>query len=356
MHASLSVKPMFAIACNWLLNLISGLSCSACRKMLKDSLKFAAGLFGFKPLSTWDESGSSCWSAAASAAPRALAFAAGLSDFALATGFSSAAKSAVMESCSTACWSIATECTVGAWNIWPMKLGSRKGSSGCSFLVGPGMVCVSCDSSCCMFWSCIIEAIAFVSNVPAHSGRGLRPLAGPDSSSGSSASEALLGALEPVFEAEPVSFWSFSGLWMSSHMCRSTSIEPPERLSNAVVARSVLRSTSRTCTGFLSFSAASPMNSWSCNISISSGLLSRRLLRRGSVLMSPRMKSKSFSRLCMAGDSSICCRMSGFCSTWRCKLASWLGSFSPSSNEPPSPPGPPAPPVSRWMVLFRSTP
>ena len=30
----------------------------------------------------------------------------------------------------------------------------------------PGMACTSCASSDCMFWSCIIAAMAFVSKVP----------------------------------------------------------------------------------------------------------------------------------------------------------------------------------------------
>mmetsp|Transcript_107097 Transcript_107097/g.302760 ORF Transcript_107097/g.302760 Transcript_107097/m.302760 type:complete len:225 (-) Transcript_107097:8-682(-) len=141
---------------------------------------------------------------------------------------------------------------------------------------------------------------------------------------------------------------------MSSHICLSTSNAPPPRVSSCCMERSVLRSTSRTCTGFRSDSVACLMKSWSSSIWWRSGQLSNMLVRRGSIFRRLRMKSWSFSRLCIAGDSSICCNMSGFCSTWRCSAPNWLGIWLMSMPLGPSPPA-----VwlwSRCMVLVRSTP
>mmetsp|Transcript_30419 Transcript_30419/g.83835 ORF Transcript_30419/g.83835 Transcript_30419/m.83835 type:complete len:246 (+) Transcript_30419:412-1149(+) len=245
-----------------------------------------------------------------------------------------------------------------------MKPASRKGSSGCNFTVGPGKVCTNCDSNCCMLLSCIIEAMALVSNVPTHSGASGPRLAPsvpssslPSSSSsppspavwvsafGSALAFLIIGTLYPS---------SSCGLRMSSAICLSTSKAPPPRDSSCVMARSVLRSTSRTCTGFRSASVACCMNSSSCNICWRSGQLSSSFCKRGSIFSRLRMKSWSFSRLCIAGDSSICCRMSGFCSTWRCSADSCGGICEMSWPSGPSPP--PLPVCNKWMVLLRSTP
>mmetsp|Transcript_2192 Transcript_2192/g.4891 ORF Transcript_2192/g.4891 Transcript_2192/m.4891 type:complete len:217 (-) Transcript_2192:637-1287(-) len=157
MQASLSVKPMFDMAASWPLYRISGLSCSAATKSAKDSLKFAAGLFGCKPLNTAGESSASAFDFVSAGFFPAF-FPAGASVSPVSDSFSTAACKEVME------------VIVCEWNICPMKPASKNGSSGWSFTVGPGRVCTSCDNNCCMFASCIMDAMALVSKVPIQSG------------------------------------------------------------------------------------------------------------------------------------------------------------------------------------------
>mmetsp|Transcript_42175 Transcript_42175/g.126153 ORF Transcript_42175/g.126153 Transcript_42175/m.126153 type:complete len:240 (-) Transcript_42175:425-1144(-) len=212
----------------------------------------------------------------------------------------SALTSAESDSFSTAACSAVIEDIVCAWNICPMNPASRKGSSGCSFTVGPGRVCTSCDSSCCRLLSCIIEAMALVSKVPIHSG-GSGPRAAAPSVASASLSASSSGsspvAWRSTFAAGLVffagSWWPSSscGLLMSSAICRRTSKAPPPRFSRFDIERSVLRSTSRTCTGFRRASAACAMNSSSCSIWLRSGQPSSNFCKRGSILTRLRMKS-----------------------------------------------------------------
>mmetsp|Transcript_45489 Transcript_45489/g.134645 ORF Transcript_45489/g.134645 Transcript_45489/m.134645 type:complete len:202 (+) Transcript_45489:540-1145(+) len=198
-----------------------------------------------------------------------------------------------------------------------------------------------------MFWSCIIDAMALVSKEPIHSGAGrssdhasaVPATEGSGTSSPSSASSSppsLTSFLEAFLEfflsilsslagffvncaCDAANSVSSPGRRMSSHICRRTSKDPPPRASSWVMERSVLRRTSRTWTGLRRASVACFMNSWSSIMSPRSGHPSINFDRRGSIFRRLRRKSWSFSRLCIAGDSSICWRMSGFCSTWRCR-------------------------------------
>mmetsp|Transcript_46111 Transcript_46111/g.121827 ORF Transcript_46111/g.121827 Transcript_46111/m.121827 type:complete len:321 (-) Transcript_46111:370-1332(-) len=314
-------------------------------KRLKDSLKFAAGLRGLRPERTWGES---CGILPSSFS---LAFAA----FPLASlPLFAASGSAAIDSFSTAsCRSVMDE-IVWALNICPRKPESRKGSSGCTFCPAPGTACTSCARRCCMFWSCIIDAMALVSKVPSHSGAGRRSSASAaetEPSGASSPASASSSPPSPELCLEPFLPFFLSSLFvlsslegflanccccdakssssigrrMSSHICRSTSKDPPPRASSWVIERSVLRRTSRTWTGLRRASVACFMNSWSAIMVASSGQPSMSLVSRGSIFRRLRMKSWSFSRLCIAGDSSICWRMSGFCSTWRCRPPSCPG-------------------------------
>mmetsp|Transcript_47093 Transcript_47093/g.143076 ORF Transcript_47093/g.143076 Transcript_47093/m.143076 type:complete len:276 (+) Transcript_47093:468-1295(+) len=275
-----------------------------------------------------------------------------------------------MDNFATASCSWVIDVIVCEWNICPMNPESKNGSSGCGFAVGPGIVCTNCANKVCMFWSCIMAAMAFVSNEPSHSGGGV-PLSsssagttsasapsGASSSSSPCASVSSLIALGFLvfFAAACAMLYSGScmGRLMSWHMERNTSKAPPCKSSNWVIARSVLRKTSRTCTGFRRASVDCRMKSTSCNNSPSSGLLSNSFVRRGSIFKRLRMKSWSFSKLCIAGDSNICCKMSGLLRTCRCNAPNWLGIVLMSMPSGPSPPVPWL--CNKKMVLLRWIP
>mmetsp|Transcript_56578 Transcript_56578/g.143157 ORF Transcript_56578/g.143157 Transcript_56578/m.143157 type:complete len:380 (+) Transcript_56578:86-1225(+) len=362
MQASLSVKPMFCMACNWPLYRTSGLSCSAARKRLNDVLKSAAGLFALRPLNT---AGESC-GGGSSADAFDVAF------LLLAAALSPAPPgSPVIDNFATASCKEAIDWMVCAWKICPMKPESRNGSSGCGFTVGPGIVWTNWDNKCCMFWSCIIAAMALVSKVPSHSGGGtpsstssFAATSASFSSSSSSSSSfspntSFAAAMSLAFllcfgACDFANSSSCIGLLTSCTIDLRTSNEPPGNSSRAVMARSVLLSTSRTCTGFRKASVDCLMKSTSCNMLANSGLLSSIFANLGSIFKRLRMKSWSLSKLCIAGDSSICCRISGFCSTCLWSAPNWGGIEVMSRPSGASPPA--VVPCSKWIVLFRSIP
>mmetsp|Transcript_8575 Transcript_8575/g.19201 ORF Transcript_8575/g.19201 Transcript_8575/m.19201 type:complete len:206 (+) Transcript_8575:416-1033(+) len=188
----------------------------------------------------------------------------------------------VMDNFSTASCSFTMESMVWAWNICPIKPGSRKGSSGWILIPDPGMAWTNCASNDCMFWSCIIAAMALVSKVPTQAGAST-PSSSSSSSTGAASSNNSLGSpslgssspegsMAASSSSAPCIFRSFfsfsafsasffcasaaankrtyssscSGLRMSSHICLRTSKEPVPSPSSCDMERSVLRITSRT--------------------------------------------------------------------------------------------------------------